>query len=128
MSERSKPTVLIVDDDDDLRQAVRMLLRHEGFEVVGEAINGSEASIAAGQLQPDFITLDYLMPGMTAEETAAIIRKVAPDSKLVALSGVLNEKPSWADGFLSKKDLLDTAPLLRKIATQVTDQDLVSSD
>lgn len=57
------PRVLVVDDDDGLRQLMRMILRREGFEVI-EAVNGLEALAHARDCDPTVILLDVMMPGM----------------------------------------------------------------
>jgi len=57
------PRVLVADDDDGLRQLMRMVLRREGFEVI-EATNGLEALARAHDCDPTVILLDVMMPGM----------------------------------------------------------------
>lgn len=61
-------TILVVDDDEDLVQALEFSLRQENYNVV-QAQNGAEAVIKAFDLQPDLILLDIMMPnldGLTA--------------------------------------------------------------
>ena len=55
--------VLVADDDDGLRQLMRLVLRREGFEVI-EAVNGLEALARAQDCNPTVILLDVMMPGM----------------------------------------------------------------
>jgi two-component system response regulator AlgR len=56
--------VLVVDDELLARQrAIRMIERIEGYEVVGEAGNGSAALVAIDDLDPDVVLLDIRMPG-----------------------------------------------------------------
>jgi DNA-binding response OmpR family regulator len=57
------PRVLVADDDDGLRQLMRMILRREGFDVI-EAMNGLEALARARDCDPTVILLDVMMPGM----------------------------------------------------------------
>ena len=56
------PTVLVVDDDDDVRFVLRRLLDQEGF-VVADAADGSEALAAVAGGPPDVVLLDVRMPG-----------------------------------------------------------------
>ena len=49
---------LVVDDHPFIRSSVRMLLKLEGFEVVGEADNGADAVQLTRELTPDLIILD----------------------------------------------------------------------
>jgi DNA-binding response OmpR family regulator len=61
-------TVLLVDDDEDLMQALNFSLTNNGFAVVS-AKNGAEAVTMAYDLRPDVILLDIMMPnldGLTA--------------------------------------------------------------
>src|SRR4051812_50052052 len=59
-------TVLLVDDSEDVREVLRLLIAADGrLQVVGEAVNGRDAIEAAERLQPHAIILDMAMPGMT---------------------------------------------------------------
>ena len=63
-------TVLIVDDHQSFRRAVRLVLEYEGYEVVGEAADGEEALRVAGDTAPNVVLLDVNMPGMDGFEVA----------------------------------------------------------
>ena len=69
-------SVLIADDQDLVREGLRMLLQAEpGITVAGEAGTGSEAIAAARKLDPDVVLMDVRMPGMDGiEATAHLIR------------------------------------------------------
>jgi DNA-binding NarL/FixJ family response regulator len=69
------PTVLIVDDHPSFRACARTTLEAEGFEVVGEAENGSTALSAATELAPDVILLDIQLPDMDGFEVCAELRR-----------------------------------------------------
>ena len=61
--------VLLVDDHSVVRQGLRMFLNlEEGLEVVGEAENGAEALERIGELQPDVVLMDLMMPVMDGIE------------------------------------------------------------
>lgn len=105
MARSASRTVLIVDDDEDIRYALRTLLDTEGYDVVGEAGDGAQAIALATKLQPEVIVLDYLMPGMNGELAAGVIRTVAPKSRILAFSAIIDEPPTWSDGYLNKKDI-----------------------
>lgn len=63
--------VLIVDDEQPARDRLRQLLDDEdGYEVIGEAGNGSDAVALSGELKPDIVLLDIRMPGLDGIETA----------------------------------------------------------
>lgn len=105
-------TVLIVDDEDEVRHALRLLFELEGFTVIGEAANGVEAVSLARAHQPDFVVLDYLMPRMNGDATAELLRALSPQVRIVAFSAALDTAPEWADAFLNKSRISDVAPLL----------------
>ena len=105
--------VVIVDDDEDIRDILRLVFEIEGFTVVGEAENGVVAVALAMEHRPDFMILDYLMPEQDGEKTAEIVRALHPDCRIVAFSGVITQKPPWADAFLSKDRVSHILPLVR---------------
>ena len=94
--------VLVIDDEDSIRDLLRRSLVRANFAVVGEAANGVDGAQLAGALQPDVIILDSEMPVMDGPTTAALIRQEAPSSLIVAFSGQLRSCPDWADAYLSK--------------------------
>ena len=57
------PRILVADDDDGLRQLLRLILTREGFEVF-EAASGEQALALAVAVDPAVILLDVMMPGM----------------------------------------------------------------
>lgn len=59
-----RPTVLIVDDDEQIRRLVMRLLAHEGMRPL-EAAEGTTALAVMKREHPDLILLDVLMPGMS---------------------------------------------------------------
>ncbi|HEX7168133.1 MAG TPA: response regulator transcription factor [Acidimicrobiales bacterium] len=85
--------VVLADDVGELRALVRLALERSGaFEVVAEAGNGHEAVEATRASQPDLVLLDVSMPVMDGLEALPLIRKVAPRSQVVMLSGFAEER------------------------------------
>ena len=78
-------TVLIVDDHPGFRAAARRLLELEGYEVVGEAEDGTSAILAAKELRPDFILLDVQLPDVDGFEVAERLC-VDPAAPLIVLT------------------------------------------
>jgi len=67
-------TVLVVDDQSLIRQAVSDILSHaDGITVVGEAVDGREAVTAAARLHPDVIVMDIRMPRLDGIAATASI-------------------------------------------------------
>lgn len=112
-SRNGHKTVLIVDDDEEIRHVLRILCETEGLRVVGEAANGVEAVPLALNHQPDFVILDYMLPRLDGEGAAEILRAITPSSKIVAFSAILDKQPEWADAYLNKERIADLMPLLR---------------
>jgi DNA-binding NarL/FixJ family response regulator len=80
--------VLVVDDDPDYRWLVRLALEPgSGFEVVAEAGDGREAVAEAERARPDIVLLDCTMPGADAFDALPGLRQVAPDARIVLVSG-----------------------------------------
>lgn len=84
-SKRSR--VLVVDDDNLMREVLKAILRDEGFSVVGEARDGQAALAQVGRLNPDVVCLDVNMPGMSGLDVLKAIINAAPDTKVVMITG-----------------------------------------
>jgi DNA-binding NarL/FixJ family response regulator len=104
-------TVLIVDDHPAFRSAARALLVDAGFEIVGEAADGSSALEAARSLHPDIVLLDVQLPdvdGFTVAEQLADEPRppaiVLTSSRSIAsLRWRLAANPGWR--FVTKSEL-----------------------
>lgn len=108
-------SVLIVDDDPDTREILRLHCEFLGFLVSGQGSNGMEAVELAGDLQPAFVILDQRMPVLEGAEAAARIRTLVPGVTIIGFSAVVSEPPEWADEFLSKSDIKELTPFLGKL-------------
>jgi DNA-binding NarL/FixJ family response regulator len=82
----SRLRVLVVDDDDVLRDALCGLLSDEGFDVVGQAGDGDTAVGMARDRQPDVVLVDYRMPGMDGIEAIGLMKMEAPLTQAVMLT------------------------------------------
>lgn len=85
--------VLIVDDASFMRMSLRKILEGNGFEVVGDAVNGLEAISKYDILKPDIVTMDITMPVIDGVEALIEIKKQYPDAKVVMISALGQE--SW---------------------------------
>ncbi len=65
--------VLVVDDEDSVRELIELYLKKEGFEVI-HARDGREALRLNGQHHPDLIVLDLMLPGLDGWEVCRQIR------------------------------------------------------
>ncbi|MFN2594708.1 MAG: response regulator transcription factor [Actinomycetota bacterium] len=112
-----KGTVLIVDDDDDVRRTLARLLRHSGFEIVAEAHDGSEAVACVAAQKPNIVILDWKLPYMNGEQTARFIRATSPGSMIVAFSAYLESPPDWSDLYVSKESFADLPDILEGLVS-----------
>jgi len=98
MTPRHGATILIVDDELDMRTLVRVVIdmANHGLEVVGEAADGAEAVAAwralDGPPAPDVIVLDNRMPVMNGLEAAELILQERPDQLIVLYSAFLDDQ------------------------------------
>jgi CheY-like chemotaxis protein len=72
-------TVLLAEDDDDVRRSIALILENDGFAIVN-AVNGAEALASLKSEHPDFVLLDLNMPVMNGFE----FLKEKSDDRLVA--------------------------------------------
>jgi NarL family two-component system response regulator LiaR len=79
--------LLIADDHLIARQGIRFLLeQHRDLDIVGEAGDGASVARLAGELQPDVVLLDLVMPGQDGVETIRELRSRAPRARVVVLT------------------------------------------
>lgn len=78
--------ILIVEDDAQVRAMLRQMLEVAGFRV-REAVNGKEAMKSWKADQPDLVITDVLMPEMDGFEVITSLRKLDPQSKVIAITG-----------------------------------------
>ena len=79
--------VLVIEDEDSLREVIEVLVAIEGCEVKSAA-NGALALEILADWQPDLILLDLYMPGMTGREFVQTYRSGAPPhAPIIVLSG-----------------------------------------
>jgi two-component system chemotaxis response regulator CheY len=108
MERKIKASVVIVDDDNMLRDMLKLILRGEDFSVVGEASNGQDAITQCEKLKPQLVLLDITMPKMDGLQALEKIRKVCPEAIVLMISAdatmdrVAEAIKKGAAGFLVK--------------------------
>jgi len=108
MSDGAAVRVIIADDHAMVREGIKSVLERAGFEVVGEASNGTEVLPLAERVQPDVAVLDISMPGETGLQAAARLRQALPHVRVLILSMydnteyVLESVRAGAHGYLLK--------------------------
>ncbi len=110
----SGPTIMLVDDDDDIREIVSLILQGEGYRTVGAADGAEALELLTHGERPPLILLDMMMPVLNG---ADFLRKVKANRELanipiVVMSGdtaARNTAQSLgAAGCLAKPVELDT--------------------
>jgi two-component system, chemotaxis family, chemotaxis protein CheY len=80
------PSVLIVDDEDAVRQLIRDALGHAGYQV-NEARDGKEGLLRYRQSPTDLVIMDILMPDQDGLESIMTLRREFPEAKIIAITG-----------------------------------------
>ena len=103
-------TVLIVDDHASFRSAARAVLEEAGFEVVGDAVDGSSAVAAAQALHPAIVLLDIHLPDVDGFVVAERLSAIEPPPAVVLTSSRSVASFRWRLGgtdlrFIPKSEL-----------------------
>jgi DNA-binding NarL/FixJ family response regulator len=121
---RTAVRVLIADDHDLFAQSVEAFLSmEERIDIVGRAANGAEAARLATETQPDVVLMDISMPVMDGFEAAKAILEVAPDARVLFLTGsnapadVAEARAAGGIGYVTKE----------KIASELVDAILAAA-
>ena len=85
-SDIESSTVLIIDDDPDIRWTLSALLKSEGFQTL-EAEDGARALAVVRDGRADLMLLDLLMPGVNGLEILRLVRGVDADFPVILLTG-----------------------------------------
>jgi len=80
--------VLVVDDAAFMRMMIKDILRKGGYEVVGEAEDGSKAVEKFKELRPDLVTMDITMPDMDGITAVKEIRKLDGNAQIIMCSAM----------------------------------------
>jgi len=87
MTEARPIRVLMVDDQAVVRSGLSaFLMVYDDLELVGEASGGEEAVRLCGELEPDVVLMDLMMPGMDGAAATRLIRQRCPDTQVIALT------------------------------------------
>src|SRR4030042_6000887 len=96
--------ILIVDDDPDFRELLNLMLRKEGIQTT-IAQNGEDFLNKVDDFQPDLVTLDVMMPGLTTEEILEKLIKKKCKPKIILLTVVRYSKEVQEE-FLKKESIV----------------------
>lgn len=124
-NKHNKPRVFIADDDMMIRSLLRLILREDGYNVVGEAATGEGIVDDCKHAHPEVLLLDINMPGADGLQVLEKIRMAQPEVKVIMISAdatlerVTEALQKGASGFIVKpfnaaKVLDDISNALRK--------------
>ena len=98
--------VLIVEDTESVRFALRLALEYLGHEVVGTAIDGEEALEKYQRMHPELVFMDVRMPRMDGLTCTALLSKRDPNAKVIIVTGgratESDARQAGARGFVEK--------------------------
>jgi DNA-binding NarL/FixJ family response regulator len=114
-------TVLVVDDEADLRTLVRLILEFEdGVTGVATASGADEALRLAAECEPDVVVLDQMLGDrVTGLQVAAEFRAAHPNARLIIFSAtdVVDLRAGRVDAFLPKMDIDELPATIRRVLT-----------
>jgi PAS domain S-box-containing protein len=120
--DETRKTVLVVDDDANIRELLRQQLENEGYNV-REAKDGMDAIHQIKSARPDLILLDVMMPQINGFDVAAVLKNdpETADIPIIILSIVENKERGYhigIDRYLTKP--INTENLLSEIGSLLT--------
>lgn len=106
--------IMVVDDQDVVRRGLSLFLAaFDDLELIGEAPNGVEAVRLCGELQPDVVLMDLMMPEMDGIQATRLIRQQYPQIQVIALTSIQDDNSvremleAGAIGYLLKNASID---------------------
>ena len=111
----TRPTVLVVDDEEDLRDIMRRMLERRGFSTL--TAGDSQQAIAACREHPgdiDILVTDLGLPGVSGGELSRSATELRPDMCVVYISGTPKEI-AVADGLIDEDALLVKKPFSSEV-------------
>ena len=116
----SKGTVLVIDDEEPVRQVASEILGYLGYSVVMAGSGEDGVKHVREGMRPDVVLLDVIMPGLNGFQTLRKLREIEPDLPILICTGYSDRKAAeslvteGADGFVNKPYDIET--LAKQIA------------
>ena len=119
MAELGKKTILVVDDNDDVRRLVKKVLERSGYEVAEASDGPSTLALIENGLVPDLVLMDIRLPGpQSGLEVTCSIKEIPSMQRIpvVALSASVLDRDrqqaltAGCSGFISKPIDISTLP------------------
>lgn len=103
-------SILVIDDDEAIRESLTLLLQLRGFEVT-TASNGVDGVAQFNTQHSAIVLTDMMMPGGEGRDVIPQIRRIAPGTRIIAMSGSAS---SGEGGLLDRAAELGADACLRK--------------
>ncbi len=94
-------TILVVDDEEDIRESVKMILEVNGYRVI-EAVDGDDCLRKIREEKPDLILLDIMMPGTPVSEVVKQIKDIK-----IAFMSVVRISDARKKGLCAQDNIVD---------------------
>ena len=94
-------TIMVVDDEEDIRSSVKMILKKEGYSVV-TAVSGDDCLKKLEKTKPDLILMDIMMPGTPTRDVVKKIRNVK-----ISFLSVVRTSEAEKEELLGQKNIVD---------------------
>ncbi len=110
----TKGTVLVVDDEDSVREVASEILKFLGYSVLAAPSGEKGVELLRGGARPDVVLLDLIMPGMNGFQTLQALRAIEPDLPVLISTGYADRAASeflvseGAAGFVNKPYKIET--------------------
>ena len=111
-------TILIIDDEEPIRELLKLTLQSAGFDSILEASDGEDGLALAARYLPDLILLDLMLPGMDGLSVCRRL-KTSPDTRMIPII-MLTAKSDESDivvGLEMGANDYITKPFSRKVLT-----------
>src|SRR5262245_35629508 len=84
---KQRPTVLIIDDEEDIREGFELLLNAEGF-ATETAATGEEGIRAVGENFYDLVLLDLMLPGLSGMDVQRELKNIDPTLPVIIVTAM----------------------------------------
>jgi two-component system KDP operon response regulator KdpE len=118
---KNSGTILVVDDEPQLRRALESVFTQRGYQVI-LAASGEDALVRVAEKPPELVVLDLMLPGMSGLETCRAMRRMTQAPILIlSVKGAEEDKiralDEGADDYLTKP--FSTGELLARVRAQL---------